>query len=94
MTTDRGEQRPAPPLARIDQRLLRDVPVALEARLGGARLSMAALMELTTGAIVTLDTGLADTVDLHLNDALVARGEIVAVGDHFGVRITELAGER
>jgi flagellar motor switch protein FliN/FliY len=49
------------------------------------------LMGLKTGAVVALETGLADHVDLYLNDALVARGEIVVVGSKYGVRITELA---
>ena len=49
------------------------------------------MMALEKGSVVTLETGLADHVDLFLNDALIARGEIVAVGDKYGVRIVEVA---
>jgi flagellar motor switch protein FliN/FliY len=78
----------------IDQALIRDVRVEVEARLGSTHMSVEALMALKPGSVVTLDTGLAEHVDIYLNDARVARGEIVAVGDRFGVRITELAADR
>jgi flagellar motor switch protein FliN/FliY len=82
------------PFVPIDQALIRDVRVEVEARLGRTELSVESLMALKAGSIVTLETGLADHVDIYLNNARVARGEIVAVGDCFGVRIVELAADR
>lgn len=76
---------------RIGSDLLAGVRISLEARLGDAPMTVEDLMGLKTGAVVALETGLADHVDLYLNDALVARGEIVVVGNKYGVRITELA---
>ncbi|HLY89134.1 MAG TPA: FliM/FliN family flagellar motor switch protein [Acetobacteraceae bacterium] len=84
----------AKPIVAIDQELFRDVRVDIEARLGRAELSVDALMALKSGSVVTLSTGLADHVDLYVNDACVARGEIVAVGDKFGVRIVEVAAKQ
>jgi flagellar motor switch protein FliN/FliY len=81
----------SPKLAAIDNNLLRDVKVALEAKLGRATLTVEQMMALKSGSVVTLETGLADYVDLYLNDALVARCEIVAVGEKYGVRIVEIA---
>lgn len=71
--------------------LLGGVRVSLDARLGDAPMTVEDLMGLKAGAVVTLETGLADHVDLYLNDMLVARGEIVVVGNKYGVRISELA---
>jgi len=84
---------PAAPatLVRINGELLRGLRVSLEARLGEARMTVEQLMALKQGSVVTLETSLADRVELFLNDALVARGEIVAVGEKFGVRIVEIA---
>jgi flagellar motor switch protein FliN/FliY len=48
------------------------------------------LASLETGEVVALDTPLNGVVELSLNGKLVARGEIVAVGDKFGVRISEI----
>jgi len=81
----------SPRLAPINADLFRGVRVALRARLGDAAMTVDEIMALKSGSIVTLGTGLADHVDLYLNDTLVARGEIVAVGDKYGVRIVEIA---
>jgi len=97
MTIEESEKpRPAmtSKLAAIDEALLGDIKVEVEARLGRATMTVDELMALKSGAVVTLETGLADHVDIYLNDAPVARGEIVAVGDRFGVRIVELAPGR
>lgn len=76
-----------------DSSLLRDVNVTLEARLGEVSMPISELLELTDGAVLNLDTRLSDPVELFLNGALVARGEIVAVDDCFGVRIVEIAAK-
>lgn len=74
----------------IDARLLSGVQVLLDAKLGVAALSVADLMNLKTGSVVELDSQLNDLVELKLNGAVVARGELVAVEDHFAVRIVEI----
>ncbi len=83
----------APPASsvRINSELLRGLRISLEARLGEAKMTVEQLMALKQGSVVTLEASLADRVELFLNDALVARGEIVAVGDKFGVRIVEIS---
>ncbi|KSB91872.1 hypothetical protein AS593_07555 [Caulobacter vibrioides] len=71
--------------------MFNDVPVTLQAQLGQATLSIQDMLALRAGSVVKLDLKLNDRIELHLNSSLVARGEIVAVGDNFGVRITEIA---
>ena len=78
---------------RINSALLGSVRVALTARLGEADMTVDGIMGLKAGAVVTLGTGLADHVDLYLNDTLVARGEVVAVGDKYGVRIIDIVSK-
>ena len=70
--------------------IIGNVEVRLEAWLGEARLTVAALEALEAGAVVPLETTLADAVELRLNGVLVGKGELVSVGDRFGVRLTEL----
>jgi flagellar motor switch protein FliN/FliY len=81
------------PLVAINSDLLRDVRVSIEARLGRTDLTVAQLTALKTGSVVTLETSLADHVELYLNGVLVARGEIVAVGEVYGVRITDIGAD-
>jgi len=75
----------------INGEVLRGVRVALEARLGNAPMTVEEMMGLKQGSVITLESALGDYVELFLNGTLVARGEIVAVGDKFGVRIAEIA---
>lgn len=75
---------------KIDARLLEGVQVSLDAGLGAATLTIADLMDLKAGSVVDLDSQLNDLVDLKLNGAIVARGELVAVEDHFAIRIVEI----
>lgn len=77
--------------SRIDQGLIAGVEVTLEARLGSAVMTVAKLMELKAGDCLVLDAALNCDVELRLNGVTVARGELVAVGDSFGVRIVEIA---
>ena len=81
----------AEPLVGLDALVMRNIRVALRARLGEVEMSVEQLLGLKTGAVLKLDRALGEPVELYLNDALVARGEIVAVDDHFGVRLTEVA---
>ena len=70
--------------------LVQDSMVSLEVRLGSAVLSIRQVMELREGSVVELDRALDETVDVVLNGKLIARGKLVAHGDLFGVRITEI----
>ncbi len=79
------------PLLPPDSPLLRDLNVTLQARLGDAVMPIAELLALRAGSVLSLETRLNEPVELYLNDALVGRGEIVAVDDRFGVRILEIA---
>jgi flagellar motor switch protein FliN/FliY len=82
----------ANPPGRIDARLIDNVGVTLEAYLGGARMTVAELTDLKADSVVPLDAALNQAVELRLNGVPVARGELVAVGDKFGVRLIEMAG--
>ncbi|MCX8475468.1 MAG: FliM/FliN family flagellar motor switch protein [Sphingomonas sp.] len=75
---------------RVSTRLIKNVPVQLEAFVGNVRMTVAELTALGADSVVTLDTPLNQSVELRLNQLPVARGELVAVGDKFGVRISEI----
>jgi flagellar motor switch protein FliN/FliY len=70
--------------------LLMNVSVKVTAELGTCKMLVRDILKLGTGSIVELDRLAGGPVDLLVNDRLVARGEVVAVDDNFGVRITEL----
>ena len=70
--------------------LLLHVPLQLSAEFGTRTMTIAEILSLGSGSIVELDRPSTAPVDLLANGRLVARGEVVAVDDRFGVRITEL----
>ena len=86
-----GKPAAGPALVSLDSAVLKDVQVAVQARLGQANMQIEDLLALKSGSIVKLDLKVNDLIERRLNNALVARGEIVAVDDHFGVRIVEIA---
>jgi flagellar motor switch protein FliN len=85
MTTDPKKPREG---ANID--VLMHVPLEVTAELGSCNMSVADVLKLGAGSIVQLDRLAGGPVDLLVNDKLIARGEIVAIDESFGIRITEL----
>ena len=70
---------------------LLDVPVKLTVELGNCEMTMKDLLYLDVGTVVELDKPANDPVDILVNQKLVARGEIVVVEDHLGIKITEVS---
>lgn len=71
--------------------ILLDMPVTLTVELGSCQLPMREVLQLATGSIIQLDKPAGTPVELRANNKLVARGEVVVVEDHLGIRITEIA---
>jgi flagellar motor switch protein FliN/FliY len=74
-----------------DMKLIGHVQVALSAQVGTLTLSVQDLFALKAGDVVAMDDLLEAPLTLLLNGRPVARGELLAVDDHFGVRILEVA---
>jgi flagellar motor switch protein FliN/FliY len=70
--------------------LLMHIPLHLTVELGSCTMSVAEILKLGTGSIVELDRAANRPVNLLVNNRPIARGEIVAVEENFGLRITEL----
>ncbi|KHK58998.1 flagellar motor switch protein [Ralstonia sp. A12] len=69
---------------------LHRVKAQLTVCVGTATISVGELMAAREQQVLRLDSKVAQPVDLLLEGKVVARGQLVAVDDHFGVRITEL----
>jgi flagellar motor switch protein FliN/FliY len=70
--------------------VLMHVTLQLTVELGTCTMSVAEVLELGSGSIVELDRKVDEPIDLHVNGRVVARGEVVAIEDNFGVRVTDL----
>lgn len=78
-------------LGNINIDLIRDIPVQVRAILGRTRMSIDNILRLGPGHIMELESLHGEPIELFANDTLIARGEVVVVGEQFGVRITEIA---
>ncbi|MCW2977822.1 MAG: fliN [Actinomycetia bacterium] len=75
-----------------DLSLVLDVPVELAVEVGRTTMTIRETLAITPGSIISLDRMAGEPVDLLVNGRRIARGEVVAVDEEFGLRITEVVG--
>ncbi len=71
-------------------KLLQDVDVRLTVEIGSTKLTLRELLALSESSVIELDRAANELLDVFVNGTLIGRGEVVTVGDRFGVRMTEL----
>lgn len=67
-----------------------DVPVQITAVLGSCTMPVHKLLKLGRGAVVELERRIGEAIDIYVNNRLIARGEVVIVGEHIGITMTEI----
>lgn len=72
-------------------RLLQDVDIKLTVEVGSTTMKLRDLLALGENSVVELDRRANELLDVLVNGTLIGRGEVVTVGEKFGIRITELA---
>lgn len=82
------------PHARQNLEMLLDVDLELSVSFGHTTLVLQEVLKLSSGSIVELNRSANDPVELLVNDAVVARGEVVVVDGNYGIRITEVVSPR
>lgn len=81
----------AKPLVSRDYSLVGHVAVEVEVRVGTAGITLSDFFATKVGSVLTLNESVNEPVTLLVNGKAIGRGVLVAVGDSFGVRVTELA---
>ncbi len=67
-----------------------DVPVEVSVEIGRKRMKIAEVVRLGPGAVLELDKSAGEALDIYVNNRVIARGEAVVIGDHYGIRLTEI----
>jgi len=67
-----------------------DIPVKVQAVLGGARMQINELLQMRSGTVIELDRRVGEPVDVIVNDRLIARGELVLIDGSLGITLTEI----
>ncbi len=69
---------------------LLDVPLNLTVELGRTRMLVNDLLQLGQGSVVELTKIVGEPLEVHVNEKLIARGEVVVLNDKFAVRLTDI----
>jgi flagellar motor switch protein FliN/FliY len=72
----------------LDTLLDVSMPVVIE--IGRTKLTVEEVLGLAAGSVIQLDRMVGEPVDIYVSDRRLAQGEVVVMGDHFGVRITRV----
>jgi len=79
-----------PPRSHPNLERILDIPLQVKVTLGQGARSVKDVLNLMPGTIVEFERSVTEPVDITLNGKLIARGEVVVVEEHFGVRITQI----
>lgn len=99
MTDQTPAPSPAPnpsqnPVAQMNAenlKLLENIQVRMTVEVGRTQITIRDLLRLNEGSVVELDRLVGDPLDILINGTMIAKGEVVMVGDRFGVRFGEIA---
>ncbi|HAW49954.1 TPA: flagellar motor switch protein FliN [bacterium] len=72
---------------------LDDVPIDITVEIGRAKKYVKNILALKEGSIIELSRLAGENFDILANGKLIAKGQIVIVGDHIGIRVVELVNE-
>ncbi len=70
--------------------MILDIPVDVHVELGATALSIREILQLGAGSVIELDRLAGSPADIIVNGKLIGQGDVVVVGDNFGVRIAKL----
>ncbi|MDL4840072.1 flagellar motor switch phosphatase FliY [Aquibacillus rhizosphaerae] len=73
--------------------MLLDIPLKVTVELGRTQRTVKDILELSSGSIIELDKLAGEPVDIHVNDKLIAKGEVVVIDENFGVRVTDIVSQ-
>ena len=72
--------------------LIQDIDVRLTVELGRKSMQLRDVLGLGESSVIELDRLTDEPLDIMVNGRLIARGEVVAQGNRFAIRILELSG--
>ncbi|MDR1453013.1 MAG: flagellar motor switch protein FliN [Candidatus Margulisbacteria bacterium] len=84
------ELHPSSGGAKFSQELFGNIPVDVTVMLGKTRVDLQKLLQLSKGDVIELAKKAGETVEIMVNSQLIAQGEIVAVGENYGVKVTKV----
>ncbi|SMO59239.1 flagellar motor switch protein FliN [Fodinibius sediminis] len=70
--------------------ILKNIEMNLSVELGRRKIPLGEVLQLVKGSVVELEKLSGEPVEILINGHQIARGDVVVIDEHFGVRISEL----
>jgi flagellar motor switch protein FliN len=70
--------------------MLLDLTLPVSIELGRTTMTVQEILRLGRGSVIQLDRLAGEPIDIYVGDRRFAEGEVVVLGEHFGVRITRI----
>ena len=74
----------------LDLDILQNIPIVLSAEVGRSSLKIKDLLRLGKGSVVEFDRLAGEPIDVCVNNVVIAKGEVVVVNEHYGIRLTQV----
>ena len=71
-------------------KVLENIDVMLTVEVGRTEITIKDLLRLNEGSVVELDRLAGDPLDIMVHNTKIAKGEVVMIGERFGVRFGEI----
>ena len=71
-------------------KVLENIDVELTVEVGRTEITIRELLRLNEGSVVELDRLAGDPLDILVHNTKIAKGEVVMIGERFGVRFGEI----
>ena len=80
----------APENGSTNLKRLENIEVQLTVEVGGTKITIGDLLKLNDGSVVELERLAGEALDILVNGTLLARGEVVLIGERLGIRFSEI----
>ncbi|MCI5086432.1 MAG: flagellar motor switch protein FliN [Rhodovulum sp.] len=84
------EQDSAQEINQSNLKALENIKVRMTVEVGRTELTIKELLRLNEGSVVELDRLAGDPLDILVNGTIIAKGEVVVIGERFGIRFGEI----
>ena len=74
----------------VNLKVLENIDVKLTVEVGGAEIKLRELLRINEGSVIELERLAGDPLDILANGTIIAKGEVVMIGERFGIRFTEV----
>jgi len=76
--------------AEVPLGMLLDLSLPVSIELGRTSMTVQEILRLGRGAVIQLERLAGEPIDIYVGDRRFAEGEVVVLGEHFGVRISRI----